>query len=236
MLAFRRVATYVCTAPPPEGFAVVKTLMIDFVADVSCPWCVVGLGGLEQALSALSGTVEADIHFQPFELDPSLPPEGINKVEALARKYGSSREQIAANREGLRARAAHVGFVIAQDDDSRVYNTFDAHRLLHWAGIEGRQSALKHSLFKAYFTRGRNIADHKELERIAADAGLDPETARAVLSSGRYAETVRAAQETWRGAGITSVPAVVINDRYLISGGQPAEVFEQALRTIAQDT
>jgi predicted DsbA family dithiol-disulfide isomerase len=194
---------------------------------------VIGLGGLEQALERLKGEVEAEIRFQPFELDPSLPPEGMNKVENLARKYGSSREQIAANREAIKARAAAVGFTMAQDDDSRVYNTFDAHRLLHWAGTQGRQAALKHALFETYFTHNRNPSDPEVLAEAAAAAGLDPSEAREVLTSGRYADEVRQTEEAWRAAGINSVPAVVVNQRYLISGGQPPETFEQALRQIA---
>ena len=212
-----------------------KQLKIDFVSDVSCPWCVVGLGGLEQALASLAGEVEAEIRFQPFELDANAPRGGANKVETLMRKYGSTREQIAANREAIRQRAAQVGFRMAQDDDSRVHNTFDAHRLLHWAGLEGRQAALKHGLFEAYFTHGCDISDHEVLVQAATGAGLDPQAAGEVLASGRYADDVRRAEEKWRQAGISSVPAVIVNDRYLISGGQPAEHFEQALRTIAQE-
>jgi predicted DsbA family dithiol-disulfide isomerase len=212
-----------------------KRLDIDFVSDVSCPWCVIGLGGLEQALERLKGEVEAEIRFQPFELDAALPPDGVNKVENLAKKYGSSREQIAANREAIKARAAALGFTMAQDDESRVYNTFDAHRLLHWAGTQGRQAALKHALFEAYFTHNRNPSDPEVLVQAAADAGLDPLGAREVLTSGRYADAVREAEESWRKAGITSVPAIVVNQRYLISGGQPPEVFEEALRQIAAE-
>ncbi len=212
-----------------------KQLKIDFISDVSCPWCVVGLGGLEAALDSLADVAEAEIRFQPFELDPDAPAEGANKVETLMRKYGSTRQQVAANREAIRQRAAEVGFTMAQDDDSRVHNTFDAHRLLHWAGLEGRQAALKHGLFEAYFTHGRDISDPAVLADVASAAGLDGQAAAEVLSSGRYAHAVREAEGAWRQAGISSVPAVVINDRYLISGGQPPAYFEQALRKIADE-
>jgi predicted DsbA family dithiol-disulfide isomerase len=212
-----------------------KPIRIDFVSDVSCPWCIIGLAGLEEALARTQDVVQADIHFQPFELNPTMAPEGQNIVEHVALKYGSSRLQSAANREAIRARAAELGFTMAMTDDSRIYNTFDAHRLLHWAGIEGRQSQLKHALFEAYFTDGQNPGDLAVLVAAAQKAGLDGTAAQEVLESGRYADEVRAAEQQWISAGINAVPAVVINQRYLISGGQPADAFEQALRSIAKE-
>ena len=212
-----------------------KTLKIDFVSDVSCPWCVVGLGGLEEALLQVGDLVSADIHFQPFELNPNMPPEGQNIVEHVGEKYGATAEQSAINRAAIHARAAEVGFTMKTGPESRIYNTFDAHRLLHWAGIVGGQAQLKRALFDAYFTNGQSPADHDTLVTVAEIVGLDGAQAREVLASGRYAEEVRAAERKWQMAGISAVPAVVINDRYLISGGQPAEAFEQALRTIAAE-
>jgi len=212
-----------------------KPLKIDFVSDVSCPWCIIGLRGLETALDRTSDLVAADIHFQPFELNPQMPPEGQNIVEHVAEKYGSTPEQSAANRQAIRDRAASVGFTIAGTDQSRIYNTFDAHRLLHWAEIEGRQAALKHALFEAYFTHGRNPSDHDVLVAAAEQAGLDPAAAREVLESGAYAAEVRQAETLWHSRGISAVPAVIINDKYLISGGQPPEAFEKALRAIAAE-
>lgn len=210
-------------------------LKIDFVSDVSCPWCIIGLRGLETALDRTGDLISADIHFQPFELNPQMPPEGQNIVEHVAQKYGSTPEQSAANRQAIRDRAASVGFTIAGTDQSRIYNTFDAHRLLHWAGIEGRQSALKHALFEAYFTNGRNPSDQDVLVEAAEQAGLDPAAAREVLESGAYAAEVREAEQFWHSRGISAVPAVIINDKYLISGGQPPQAFEKALRAIAAE-
>jgi predicted DsbA family dithiol-disulfide isomerase len=212
-----------------------KPLKIDFVSDVSCPWCIVGLGGLEEALARVGDLVEAEIHFQPFELNPNMPPEGQNIVEHIAEKYGSTPEQSAANRKAIHERAASVGFTMKTSETSRIYNTFDAHRLLHWAGIVGNQPALKRALFDAYFTDGQSPADHEVLVAAAVKAGLDADAARTVLSSGQYAQEVRDAERAWQAAGINSVPAVVINDRYLISGGQPADYFERALRQIAAE-
>ena len=210
-----------------------KPLRIDFVSDVSCPWCIIGLKSLETALDRLSGEVAAELHFQPFELNPGMPEAGQDIVEHIAQKYGSSPAQVEANRENIRARGEQVGFTFRMERRGRIYNTFDAHRLLHWAELEGRQAALKHALFAAYFTDGKNPADHEVLIGLAQQVGLDAARARAILSSDTYAAEVREQEKFYLDRGIHSVPAIIVNDRHLISGGQPAEVFEQALRQIA---
>jgi predicted DsbA family dithiol-disulfide isomerase len=212
-----------------------KHMQIDFVSDVSCPWCVIGLKGLEQALANVSDLVEADIRFQPFELNPQMPAEGQDIAEHIQQKYGSTPEQSAANRTMIRERAAKLGFKMAMSEGSRIYNTFDAHRLLHWAAIEGRQLELKHMLFEAYFTDGRNPGDIEVLVGAAEKAGLDGAAARDVLTSGRYAKEVRDDERLWQSQGVSAVPAVIINRKYLISGGQPPEAFERALRNIAAE-
>jgi predicted DsbA family dithiol-disulfide isomerase len=207
-------------------------IRIDFVSDVSCPWCVIGLKSLEQALDKLDGTVQAEIHFQPFELNANMPAEGEDIGEHIARKYGSTPEQMAQSRETIRARGEQLGFTFAMDKRGRIYNTFDAHRLLHWAGLEGRQKALKMALFDAYFTQGQNPSSHEVLLAAAGKVGLDSVKAAEVLASDAYADEVRAQEQFYQQNGINSVPAVIINERHLISGGQPPEVFEQALRQI----
>jgi len=213
-----------------------RRMKIDFVSDVVCPWCVIGLRGLEQALERTGDAVSAEIHFQPFELNPDMAPEGEDVVAHIQRKYGSTPDQAAANREVIRERAASLGFTMpGLNQDRRIYNTFDAHRLLHWAELEGKQSALKHALFRAYFTEGRDPSDHDVLIALAAEAGLDSDAARDVLESGRYAPEVRDAEHLWQSRGIHAVPAVIIDGKYLIQGGQPPEAFEQALRQIAAE-
>jgi predicted DsbA family dithiol-disulfide isomerase len=211
-------------------------LKIDFVSDVVCPWCAVGLYGLTRALDRLKDEgVTASLTFQPFELNPQMAPEGENIVEHIGKKYGSTPQQSAENRAMIRERAAAAGFEMNMTDQSRIWNTFDAHRLLHWAGEvdPAAQRRLKEALLGAHFTDGRALNDAEVLAGAAEAAGLDAEEARAVLGSDRYAREVREAEELWRSRGINSVPAVVINDKYLISGGQPAEAFEEALRRIA---
>lgn len=210
-------------------------LEIDYISDIACPWCAVGLASLEEALRRTAGEVEADIHFQPFELNPDMRPEGENLDELLASRYGGGAQQMAGMRATLRARAAEVGLTINQDGNSRIYNTFDAHRLLHWSHASGRQLAMQRELFHANFTANSNVADHEVLIAAAASAGLAAGEARLVLESGRHAREVRQAEQLWISRGIRSVPGIVINGKWLISGGQPPETFEQALREAAAD-
>jgi predicted DsbA family dithiol-disulfide isomerase len=210
-----------------------KQIKIDFVSDVSCPWCVIGLKSLEQALERVSDVASAQLHFQPFELNPHMSPEGQDMAEHLAQKYGATEEQGAATREMIRARGAELGFRFEMARRSRIYNTFDAHRLLHWAELEGRQRDLNMALFEAYFTKGESPASHEVLLRVAGDVGLDRAQAARILASDTYAAEVREREQFYQQQGIHSVPAIIINDRHLISGGQPPEVFEQALRQIA---
>jgi predicted DsbA family dithiol-disulfide isomerase len=208
-------------------------IKIDFVSDVSCPWCAIGLSSLEKALARLGEQVTAEVHFQPFELNPQMPAGGQDIAEHLAEKYHATPEQTESNREAIRARGEEVGFTFRMDKRDRIYNTFDAHRLLHWAELEGRQQAVKHALFQAYFTEGENPGDHDVLIRLAEKAGLDAVRAREILSSNIYVDEVRERERFYLDQGIHSVPAVIINDRYLIQGGQPADVFERALRQVA---
>lgn len=210
-------------------------LRIDFVSDVACPWCAIGLASLQQALTHLGDSVRADIHLQPFELNADLPFEGENADEHLMHKYGIDEAQLATNRAAIRERAAALGVTINTGHGSRIWNTFDAHRLLHWAGLQDpeRALALKRALFRAYFTDNDNVADHNVLIRAATDAKLDAGEARRILESGQYADEVRAQERHFQQAGIHSVPATIIENSYLISGGQPPDAFERALRKIA---
>ena len=210
-------------------------LKIDFVSDIACPWCAVGLGGLEQALRRLQGEVQAELHFQPFELNPHMSPGGQDLGEYLTEKYGSTPQQQAQIRQTITERGAEVGFVFSPHGRGRVYNTFDAHRLLHWAEGQGdrAQHALKKALLQAYQGRAECVEDPQVLLASVAAAGLDVPAANAVLQSDAHTAEVRQRQQFYAQAGIRSVPAVIINDKHLISGGQPVEAFEQALRRIA---
>jgi predicted DsbA family dithiol-disulfide isomerase len=213
-----------------------KTLQVDFVSDVACPWCAVGLASFELALKDVAESIDVELYFQPFELNPTMGAEGADAAEYLIAKYGMSRERLAESRKRIAERGAAVGFTFGER--KHVWNTFDAHRLLYWAGVEGSQGsqhALKKALLQAYHGEGRNPSAHDVLLELAAAAGLPTERAREVLASRQFADEVREAERFWQEAGIDGVPAVVINRRHLIQGGQPPEVFAQALRRIAAE-
>jgi len=209
-----------------------NALKIDFISDIVCPWCAIGLTSLNIALERIGPATHIDFTIHPFELNPGMPAAGQAQLEHITEKYSITAEQARANREQIRVRAAAVGFTMNRDDASRVYNTFDAHRLLTWAQKKNVQSALKLVLLKAYFTDGKNIADRDVLVELAKQVGLDGSEASEILASDSFAQEVREEEALWAQRGISSVPAVVVNDRYLISGGQPPEVFEEQLRAI----
>lgn len=211
-------------------------MRIDFISDVACPWCAIGLASLDRALAAIAadlGPEAADIelHFQPFELNPDMAPEGADAAQYLKAKYGMGDAQLAANRANIHARGAALGFTFGER--AHVWNTFDAHRLLHWAGLQSAaaQKLMKQALLKAYHGDGRNPSSREVLLDAAAAAGLDAGEAAAVIDDAVcFADEVRAAEAEWQQAGIRSVPSVVLDRRFLIQGGQPPEVFEDALR------
>ncbi len=218
-------------------------MKIDFVSDVACPWCAVGLGALEQALAHLALTnpsIKTEIHFQPFQLNPDMPPEGQDIGEHLSQKYGSTAAQQEQTYAMIRARGAEVGFDFRLGGRGRTWNTLDCHRLLHWASELGNdkddvsiQHKMKKEMLKSYFTDGKNPAARTTLLDLVTRMGLDATRAAAILDSDEYTAEVRARQRFYHSQEIHSVPAVIINDRHLISGGQPAAVFENALRQIA---
>lgn len=210
-------------------------LTIDFVSDISCPWCAIGLRGLQIALERVGDLVDAEIRFHPYELNPDMPVAGERAADHVARKYGASPDAARRSRAAIREQAAALGLEMTGGEEARIWNTFDAHRLLYWAGQEGRQLALASALFRAHFAGRISLADHAALAEVAAEASLDAEASREVLASGRYADIVRAEERRWLAEGVRGVPYIVIDDRYVINGGQPPEKFERALRHIAAE-
>ncbi len=213
-------------------------IRVDFVSDVTCPWCAIGLASLEQALQAVGNLMEIDLRFQPFELNPQMGPDGQDVSEYLTQKYGSSREEQAQTHETIRLRGADVGFEFAPGGRGRVWNTLDAHRLIYWAGEEGKpgqQLSLKRALMEAYHGRAQSPANKEVLLKAAAEAGLNERRAREVLEGDEFAHSVRERENFYAANGIQSVPSVVLNGRYLVTGGQPPHVFEQMLRQLQQE-
>lgn len=207
-----------------------QALTIDFVSDIACPWCAIGLSSLQRALSNLGDEIDAQIVVHPFELNPDMGPDGETIVDYLGKKYGRTPQQIAETQEAIRERGASVGFEFGPR--THVYNTFDAHRLLHWAGIKGEQLPLKLALLRAYHSEGKDTSDHDVLIEAAQSVGLDAAEAREVLQNGNYAAEVRAQERNNAAMNIQSVPAIIFNRRYLVSGGQPVETFEQVIQQI----
>lgn len=209
----------------------IPALRIDIVSDIVCPWCVVGYRQLAEALKQTHTAHE--IHWHPFELNPDMPEKGQNLREHIMEKYGSSQQESDASRIRITEAGAEVGFEFNFTDDTRMHNTFKAHQLLHWAADYGLKHELKQALFAAHFTDNRNISDEEVLADIAEDVGLDREQALAVLADQRYAEVVRTAEQQMQQQGIQSVPAVIFNQRHLVSGAQGAENFKSILNQLA---
>lgn len=211
-----------------------STVSIDFVSDVVCPWCALGATALEQAIKNVAGEVSVELTYKPFELNPDMPAEGEDAVQHMIRKYGRSAEEVTARNQMVIARGQAIGFRFDLEKRSHFYNTFDAHRLLYWALQEGRQIELKKVLFAAYFTDGQNPSDRQTLARLAANAGLNSARALEVLASEVFAKEVLELEKFYRQRGITSVPAMILDGRQLVSGAQSIEDYEKILRHMAQ--
>jgi predicted DsbA family dithiol-disulfide isomerase len=212
-----------------------RTVKVDFVSDVVCPWCALGATALDQAIQNLAGEITVELTYKPFELNPDMSAEGEHAVQHMMRKYGRTEEEVASRNEMVIARGKALGFHFDLEKRSHFYNTFDAHRLLLWATHEGRQVQLKKALLKAYFTDGQNLSDQKKLVRLAGEAGLSSERAHEVLAAGEFANEVRELQRFYAERGINSVPAMVLNDRQLVTGSQSVEHYETVLRQMAQE-
>ena len=215
------------------------TIKIDYVSDIACPWCAVGLGGLEQAIKNIGDEFEVEIHFQPFELNPDMPPGGQEVFEHLIQKYGKTVEQVRATQNDIKARAAAVGYPFHPEGRKHVYNTFNAHRLLYWAGLEHgaqAQHRLKRELLITYFQLAVDLDDPKNVLDAVSRAELDTDRAASILATDEFAAEVRAQQVKYTSMGIHSVPSIIVNEKYLLQGAQPADAFEQALRQVAAET
>ena len=213
------------------------TIKIDYISDIACPWCAVGLGNLNQAIAQLSDQVDFEVHFHPFELNPNMPLGGQDAIEHLTEKYGLSVEQVKANQANIRTKALEAGFEFHPEGRKRVYNTFDSHRLLHWAGEEfgpEKQAVLKKELLNTYFCLAVNLDDQKNLIDAVTRSGLDKDRAQEVLKNNEFSKEVRDEESTYTNAGISSVPSIILNDQYLLQGAQPPESFVNAFEQLIQ--
>lgn len=208
-------------------------LRIDIVSDVVCPWCIVGYRQLHQAMEATG--VEVDIYWHPFELNPKMGPEGQDLREHLAEKYGSTVEDSRRVRDHLAKLGERLGFQFNWRDEGRIYNTFGAHQLIHWANQSGQGQAMKQALFRAYFTDGQDVSDGTVLCAVAESAGLDPAEAAEVLKDQRFAEVVREKEQFWIERGVRGVPAMIFQGRHAVTGAQGAENYAKILDHFATE-
>ncbi len=213
-----------------------QTLKIDIVSDVACPWCPIGYQRLETAMQELDGELAFELEWRAFELNPGTTDEGGDILEALCRKYGRSAAEMQAAQAEIVAAAEALGLNFDGALERRVHNTFDAHRIIEWAGEQGRQTAFSLALFDVYFGQAKNPSDPEVLRSVAESLGLDGAAVDDILASERYVQSVRAEQDRYKEAGVSAVPTFVINDQYLISGAQDPQAFVKAFRKIAAET
>lgn len=210
-------------------------LRIDVWSDVVCPWCHLGIAWLQEAVASFEHGDRVDVVYRSFQLDPTAPRrDDVPLVTRLARKYGTSEEQIEAGQARLRSLGAEQGIDFRFDRTARG-NTLDAHRLLHLAADRGRQAELKQRLFHAYFTDGEPIGEVDTLRKAAADVGLDPTEVEAVLAGDGYLDDVALDVDEARENGITGVPFALVDERLGVPGAQPTELWAKILRRTWQD-
>lgn len=213
-----------------------KKIHIDIVSDIACPWCAIGYARLAQAMERLAPDHEFSVQWKAFELNPDHTGQGEPILPALARKYGRSEQEMRENQQRMMTIATELGLNFEKIQQRLTYNTFDAHRLVKWAGEQGRQTAMKQALFEVYFGKAMDVSDHAVLLSCVQALGLDPAKARQVLDSDQYAAQVREEEVTYQQAGVSSVPAFIINNQYLITGAQEPDALAQALQEISDES
>lgn len=214
-----------------DAAASANALRIDMVSDVVCPWCSIGYQRLQAALRNFPG-LKVELNFQPFELNPHMPPEGQNVNEHIAEKYGADDATIEQNRMRLRAQGEAEGVTFKMDSEARIYNTFLAHKLLHKAEALGTQEALKLALMEAYFAHRRDVSSPEVLADIASAHGFSQELVTETLADEEISKQVRAAQDRYKGMGISAVPTFIFNQQYTVSGAHEAATLENVIRDL----
>lgn len=211
-------------------------IQIDIVSDIACPWCAIGYARLERAMEQLGPQYAFTVQWHAFELNPEHSGKGEAILPALAKKYGRSEDEMRANQSHMMTIAKQLGLNFEKLQERLTCNTFDAHRLVKWSAEQGQQTAMKQALFDAYFGRALDVSDPNVLVSCVEALGLDAAKARQLLESDQYVAAVREDEATYRQAGISSVPAFIINGKYLISGAQEPAAFVQALQEISAES
>ncbi|KUM52761.1 DsbA family oxidoreductase [Rheinheimera sp. EpRS3] len=210
------------------------TLKIDLVSDIACPWCAIGYARLQHALATLP-QLQTELEWHAFELNPdkNAPQEPI--LPALSRKYGRSEDEMRASQANMMQIAADLGLNFSKMQQRFTCNTFDGHRLVKWAATQSKATAMKLALFEAYFGEAKDVSDAAVLANCAEQAGLDKTQAKRILAGHDYADNVTEDIANYQQAGISSVPAFIINNRYLISGAQEPAQLAASLQQIATE-
>lgn len=210
------------------------SIHIDIVSDIACPWCAIGYARLEKALQGLPPELQTSIEWHAFELNPDPNQQAEPILPALSKKYGRSEAEMEQAQAQMTEIATALGLNFKKMQERYTCNTFDAHRLVKWAQQFDKQTAMKKALFDAYFGQAEDVSKHSVLLTCAEKVGLDTKKAASVLESGDYQAEVRADEQRYQQAGVTAVPAFIINQKYVINGAQESEVLVQALQQISQ--
>ncbi|MDO6519648.1 DsbA family oxidoreductase [Zobellia uliginosa] len=211
-----------------------EKIKIDLVSDVVCPWCVIGYKRLERAISEMGIEDKIELEWQPFELNPHMPPEGQNVQEHLTEKYGSSLEDQKLSQERMTEFGEELGFTFDYFDDMRMANTRDAHVLLEYAHEKGKQTELKMRLVTAFFSERKDVSKREVLAEELKAVGLNAEEAMARLDDDNARYEVTSKEQYWQGLGVSSVPTFVFDKKSALTGAQPVEVFKQVLTELVE--
>ena len=206
-------------------------IRLDIFSDPVCPWCYLGKANLDRALEA-HPTHPFAVEWHPFQLNPDMGTGGVDKRTYLAERFGAGK--LDAVHDRLKAMAKQAGLDMDPDVLQRVPNTLDAHRMVHWAGLEGRQTPMVSALFRAYWREGRDIGDPAVLATLAGEVGMDAALAARLLASDADADDIRARDQDARKKGVTAVPTFLIARQYVLSGAQPPELWGQVIDELAE--
>ena len=208
-------------------------ISVDITSDIMCPWCIIGFKRLQKAMEQFENSIEFNLHWCPFELNPRMPASGQNLYVWLYERYGMTQDAIVSSRRELTEIGKELGFTFNYSKNTRMYNTLSAHQLLHWAGENsGKQTELKMALFEAHFSQGLNISDQRVLLRISENIGLDVIKAKSVLNDKPYESTVRRIEREIKRQGINAVPTFLFNQQYKVEGAQRSSVFEAIIKKL----